>query len=95
MAQVLKSGFLALLEQVAKERNIEVEAVVKSIEAAIEAALRKDRPELFEDEEIADQEGDGVPASAEPPAVDEEKRVYFQVELDRTEGSARIFRYED
>jgi N utilization substance protein A len=73
--QVMKSGFMALLEQVAKERSIEVEAVVASIEAAIEAALRKDRPELFEEE----VEG-------------EEPTVVFFVELDRNEGSARIFR---
>jgi N utilization substance protein A len=75
MAQVVRSGFMALLEQVAKERNIEVEAVVESIEAAIEAALRKDRPDLFEEE----LEG-------------EEPNVTFFVELDRNEGSARIFR---
>jgi N utilization substance protein A len=48
---MMKSGFLALLEQVAKERNIGVEKVVESIESAIEAALRKDRPDLFEGEE--------------------------------------------
>lgn len=48
---MVKSGFLALLEQVAKERNIPVEKVIESIELAIEAALRKDRPELFSEEE--------------------------------------------
>lgn len=48
---MIKSGFLALLEQVAKERNISVDKVVESIEFAIEAALRKDRPELFPEEE--------------------------------------------
>jgi N utilization substance protein A len=73
---VVKSGFLALLEQVAKERNIPVEKVVESIELAIEAALRKDRPELFSEEE-------------------EDESIKFEVTLDRTEGSARIFRLED
>jgi N utilization substance protein A len=85
-AQVIKSGFLALLEQVAKERNIEVDDVVTSIEAAIEAALRKDRPELFA-EEILNEDGDLV----EP----EDSGITFKVELDRTEGTARIFRMED
>lgn len=73
---VVKSGFLALLEQVAKERNIPVEKVVESIELAIEAALRKDRPELFSEEE-------------------EDDSIRFEVSLDRSEGSARIFRLED
>lgn len=73
---VVKSGFLALLEQVAKERNIPVEKVVESIELAIEAALRKDRPELFSEEE-------------------EDDSIRFEVSLDRSEGSARIFRIED
>lgn len=73
---VVKSGFFALLEQVAKERNIPVDKVVESIEMAIEAALRKDRPELFSEEE-------------------EDESVKFEVTLDRTEGSARIFRLED
>ncbi len=73
---VVKSGFLALLEQVAKERNISVDKVVESIEIAIEAALRKDRPELFSEEE-------------------EDESIRFEVSLDRTEGSARIFRIED
>lgn len=85
-AQVIKSGFLALLEQVAKERNIEVDDVATSIEAAIEAALRKDRPELFA-EEILNEDGDLV----EP----EDSGITFKVELDRTEGTARIFRMED
>lgn len=85
-AQVIKSGFLALLEQVAKERNIEVDDVVTSIEAAIEAALRKDRPELFA-EEVLNEDGDLV----EP----EDSGITFKVELDRTEGTARIFRMED
>lgn len=76
---MMKSGFFALLEQVAKERNISVDKVVESIEAAIEAALRKDRPEMFseEDETLED---------------DDPNKVKLQVELDRTEGSARIFR---
>ena len=82
-SSMIKSGFLALLEQVAKERNIPVEKVIESIEEAIEAALRKDRPELFEDEEY-DEEGNLIPGA-----------VHFEVELDRTEGSARIFRFED
>lgn len=73
---MIKSGFLALLEQVAKERNISVDKVVESIEFAIEAALRKDRPDLFPEEE-------------------EENGVLFRVELDREEGSAKIFRIED
>ncbi len=80
---MIKSGFLALLEQVAKERNISVDKVIESIEQAIEAALRKDRPELFEDEEL-DEEGNVIPG-----------KVRFQVELDRAEGSARIFRIEE
>jgi len=54
-----------------------VEKVVESIEAAIEAALRKDRPDLFSEEE------------------DEESNIRFEVQLDRDEGSARIFRTED
>lgn len=91
-AQVIKSGFLALLEQVAKERNIEVDDVVTSIEAAIEAALRKDRPDLFADElEETELEGEEPSEPAEPV----EPKVTFTVELDRTEGSARIFRLED
>lgn len=73
---MVKSGFLALLEQVAKERNIPVEKVVESIELAIEAALRKDRPELFSEEE-------------------EDESIKFEVSLDQSEGSARIFRIED
>lgn len=72
---MITSGFLALLEQVAKERNISVDKVVESIEFAIEAALRKDRPELFPEEE-------------------EQNGVLFKVELDREEGSAKIFRIE-
>ena len=86
MAQVIKSGFLALLEQVAKERNIEVDDVVASIEAAIEAALRKDRPELFA-EELLDENGEVI--------EDQEPTVTFKVELDRTEGAAKIFRMEE
>lgn len=92
MAQMIKSGFLALLEQVAKERNITVDDVVQSIELAIEAALRKDRPELFPDqltpeqqEEMSEEEQEQFYANID---------VFFQVELDRTEGSARIFRIE-
>lgn len=80
---MMKSGFFALLEQVAKERNIPVDKVVESIEQAIEAALRKDRPDLFEEEEY-DEEGNLIPG-----------KVHFQVELDRSEGSAKIFRLED
>ncbi len=72
---MIKSGFLALLEQVAKERNISVDKVVESIEFAIEAALRKDRPDLFPEEE-------------------EENGIIFKVELDREEGSAKIFRID-
>lgn len=77
---MIKSGFLALLEQVAKERHISVDQVVGSIEAAIEAALRRERPELFA-EEGSEEEAEG--------------RIRFEVKLDRTEGSARIFRIED
>ncbi len=79
---MIKSGFLALLEQVAKERNISVDKVVESIEQAIEAALRKDRPDIFP-EEILDEDGEIV-----------ETGVQFRVELDREEGSARVFRIE-
>lgn len=78
MAQMIRSGFLALLEQVAKERKIQVDDVVESIEIAIEAALRKDRPDLFSEEE--DEDG---------------PQVNFFVELDRTEGSAKIYRTVD
>ncbi len=76
-SNMIRSGFMALLEQVAKERNISVDKVVESIEAAIEAALRKDRPDLFAEED------------------DEESNIRFEVQLDRNEGSARIFRIED
>lgn len=82
-SNLLKSGFFALLEQVAKERNIEVDDVVSSIENAIEAAVRKERPDLFADEEL-DENG-------EPTA---DSRVKLSVELDRNEGSARVFRME-
>lgn len=82
-SNLLRSGFLALLEQVAKERNIEVDDVVSSIEMAIEAAVRKERPDLFAEEEL-DENG-------EPTA---DSRVKLTVELDRNEGSARVFRLE-
>lgn len=82
-SNLLKSGFFALLEQVAKERNIEVDDVVSSIENAIEAAVRKERPDLFADEQL-DENG-------EPTA---DSRVKLTVELDRNEGSARVFRME-
>lgn len=79
---LIKSGFLALLEQVAKERNISVDKVVESIEAAIEAALRRDRPELF-GEEVMDENGELVDTG-----------IRFEVQLDRTEGAARVYRIE-
>lgn len=82
-SNLMKSGFFALLEQVAKERNIEVDDVVSSIENAIEAAVRKERPDLFLEEEL-DENGD--------PTAD--SRVKLAVELDRNEGSARVFRME-
>lgn len=79
---MIKSGFLALLEQVSKERNIPVDKVIESIESAIEAALRKDRPDIFP-EEVLDEDGEVIDTG-----------VKFTVELDREEGSARVFRTE-
>lgn len=78
---MVRSGFLAILEQIAKERNISVEKVIGAIEEAIEAALRKDRPDLFA-EEVELVEG-------------QEPKISFVVELDRNEGSARIFRIDE
>lgn len=93
MAQMIKSGFLALLEQVAKERNITVDDVVQSIELAIEAALRKDKPELFPDQLTPEQQEEMTEEEQEEFYAN--NSVQFQVELDRTEGAARIYRIED
>lgn len=75
---MIRSGFAALLEQIAKERNITPEKVIESIEQAIEAAIRKDMPELFLDE-VED---------------DESTLVKIAVELDREDGSARVFKID-